>query len=76
MSKRDKIVKQDHQEWFTPEEAADYLRVSRQTIYNYINEGRLKFYELKGGRGKRFRRADLDSLLEEPSPEEQTEPSG
>lgn len=52
------------QEWFTPSEAARYLRVSRQTIYRYMEQGLLPFYELKSGGGRRLRRRDLDALLE------------
>jgi excisionase family DNA binding protein len=54
------------QEWFTPAEAARYLRVSRQTIYNYMEQGLLPYFELKSGGGRRLRRADLDALLEPP----------
>ena len=61
--------KSDKNEWFTPTEAADYLRVSRQTIYNYMDKGILPYYELKSGGGRRLRRADLDDLLERPSQE-------
>ena len=66
MSNKDK---QDHeaQEWYTPAEAASYLRVSRQTIYNYMDQGLLPYYDLKSGRGRRLRRTDLDALLEGPS---------
>ncbi len=51
------------QPWYTVEEAAKYLRVTRQTIYNYMAEGILPYYELKIGRGRRLRREDLDGLL-------------
>jgi excisionase family DNA binding protein len=57
------------QEWFTPTEAAAYLRVSRQTIYKYMDQGLLPYYELKSGGGRRVRRADLDGLLEPPASE-------
>ena len=59
----------DKQEWFTPTEAAKYLRVSRQTIYNYMEGGFLPYYQLKSGGGRRLRREDLDALLELPSQE-------
>jgi excisionase family DNA binding protein len=67
MSSKVKEDPQQPQEWFTPAEAARYLRVSRQTIYNYMEQGLLKYYELKSGGGRRLRRADLDALLEPPS---------
>lgn len=54
------------QEWFTPSEAARYLRVSRQSIYSYMDKGLLPYYELKSGGGRRVRRVDLDALLEPP----------
>ena len=57
------------QEWFTPAEAAEYLRVTRQTIYNYMENESLPYYELKSGGGRRIRRSDLDALLEQPSKE-------
>jgi excisionase family DNA binding protein len=53
----------DEQEWFTPAEAARYLRVTRQTIYNLMNDKSLPYYELKTIRGRRLRRSDLDALL-------------
>ena len=59
----------NHQEWYTPSEAAEYLRVSRQTIYNYMESGLLPYYELKSGGGRRLRKDDLDGLLEKPSKE-------
>jgi excisionase family DNA binding protein len=54
------------QEWFTPDEAADYLRVSRATVYRLSEEGRLPFSEIEGGRGRRYRIEDLRQLLQRP----------
>ena len=59
----------ERQDWFTPAEAAKYLRVSRQTIYNYMDGGLLPYYELVSGGGRRIRRSDLDALLKPPSKE-------
>jgi excisionase family DNA binding protein len=50
-------------DWMTPKEAADYLRVSRPTLYRWCVEGRLRWYELESGGGRRFKREDLDRLL-------------
>lgn len=47
----------------TPMEAAAYLRVKRDTIYRWCRTGRLRYYELETGGGRRFDRADLDALL-------------
>jgi excisionase family DNA binding protein len=67
MSNNVNATSSEKQEWFTPAEAAKYLRVSRQTIYNYMDNGLLSYYELKSGGGRRIRRTDLDALLERPS---------
>lgn len=43
------------------EETADLLRVSNQTIYNMIRDGRIKAYKV--GREWRFMRADIQAYL-------------
>ncbi len=50
-------------EWLTVDEAMKYLRVSRSTLYRWCDEGRLRFYELESGGGRRFNREDLDKML-------------
>ena len=52
------------QQWFTVEQAARYLQVSKAAVYKWIREGLLVYYELPSGRGRRFRREDLDRLLQ------------
>ncbi|MBI2867194.1 MAG: helix-turn-helix domain-containing protein [Chloroflexi bacterium] len=49
-------------EWYTVEEAASYLGVSRRTIYKLTREGRLPTYRLGEQRIRRFRRKDLESV--------------
>jgi excisionase family DNA binding protein len=63
MSTKVKDRQIEGQNWFTPAEAAKYLRVSRQTIYNYMDGGLLPYYELSSGGGRRILRSDLDALL-------------
>lgn len=48
------------QEWFTPQEAARYLRLSVPTIYRLSANGLLAAYYV--GRSRRYRRVDLDTL--------------
>jgi excisionase family DNA binding protein len=50
-------------EWLTLEQAAAYLKISTQTLYRWVDDGRLVAYELPAGRGRRFKRDDLDGLL-------------
>jgi excisionase family DNA binding protein len=47
----------------TVNEASAYLKVERTTLYGYCKRGLLPFYELRSGRGRRFKREDLDALL-------------
>jgi excisionase family DNA binding protein len=46
---------------FTPEQAADYLQINRETVYRYIREGKLVASRL--GRAYRIPRRSLDLLL-------------
>ena len=48
-------------EVMTPEQAAEYLQVNRETIYRYIRQGRLVASRL--GRAYRVPRRSLDLLL-------------
>lgn len=51
------------QTWFKVQEACDYLRISRPSLYELIKKGFLPSYAIKGLRGRRFRREDLDALM-------------
>ena len=58
------------QYWFTVPEAAKYLRITSQTVYVYMKDGRLPFFYLAGTRQRRLKKDDLDALLEPGSPNE------
>ena len=45
----------------TPDQAADYLQIDRETIYRYIRQGKLVASKL--GRAYRIPRRSLDLLL-------------
>jgi excisionase family DNA binding protein len=47
-------------EWYTVEEAAEYLCVSKRTIYKLTKEGRLPAFRIGEERHRRFRKEDLD----------------
>lgn len=49
------------QEIFTPDQAAEYLQLDRETIYRYIRQGKLVASKL--GRSYRIPRRSLDLLL-------------
>lgn len=49
-------------EWFTVEEAAEYLSVSKRTIYKLTKEGRLPAFRIGQERHRRFRKEDLDKV--------------
>lgn len=50
-------------DWFTVEEASEYLRVSKRTIYKLTKEGRLPAFRIGKERHRRFRKEDLDKSL-------------
>jgi excisionase family DNA binding protein len=56
----------EHDEWLTVEEVMKYLKVGRSTVYRWMREDRLPWRELTSGGGRRFRRSDVEKLLEEP----------
>lgn len=49
-------------EWYSPDQAAEYLGVSKRTVYRLCKEGRLTPYVLGTERTRRFRRKDLDEV--------------
>lgn len=49
---------------FTLQEVADYLKVSRQTVYNYVTAGKLKASKLAGKREYRVSEKDLKAFIE------------
>lgn len=58
------VLASSHREWLTPEEAADYLKVTAQKLADlrYLREGpRFR----KVGRLIRYSHADLDSWLDQ-----------
>lgn len=50
--------------WLLPAEAAQYCRVSVQTLYREARLKRLQHYRLGGRRELRFRRESLDAWLQ------------
>jgi len=56
-------------DWMTVREASLYLKVDRTTIYRYCDMRLLPYYEMKSGRGRRFKREDLDALLQRGEPQ-------
>jgi len=57
-------------QFFSPDEAAEFLGVHVQTIRGYIRTGKLSALRLAGERALRIKREDLLALLEPFNPEE------
>lgn len=49
---------------YTLQEVADYLKVSRQTIYNYVTKKKLRASKLAGQREYRVTEKDLREFLQ------------
>lgn len=58
-----KVKEATSRQWHTIDEAADYLRISRRTIYHLIRDGQLTAYRVGRGGHRRFKSEDLDSAL-------------
>ena len=56
--------KREQREMMTVRELADYLKVARHTIYQWINDSRLPFAYYKHDRAVRFDRRDVDEWLD------------
>lgn len=52
---------QAREETITVPEVAKMLRLSRQTIYNFVRDGKLPCFKI--GTKVRFRRADIEALM-------------
>lgn len=50
-------------EWLTLDQAAEYLQVTKPTLYRWMKQGKLPFYQPAGTGYRRFKRADLDALM-------------
>ena len=52
-------------EWLTSEEAAQYLKVERRTLLQWVRDGKTRAFQLSGitRHVYRFRQSDLDGML-------------
>lgn len=57
------------QEWFTVGEAAEYLRISKRTIYKLCEEGLLVGHRTSKRGHWRFRKEELDKAMKKGIPE-------
>lgn len=51
---------------YTLQEVADYLKVTRQTVYNYLAQNKIKAFKM-GGREYRVTESDLQAFLRQHS---------
>jgi excisionase family DNA binding protein len=58
------------QVWYTRDEAATYLRMEVRTFDRYVRDGAVTKYNAAGIRAPRFRRDDLDALMQPVGPDE------
>lgn len=55
-------------EWLTLDEAARYLKLAKSSLYRLTSEKKLRFYKVAGVGGRRFKKSDLDALMEPGEP--------
>ena len=59
-----KVMRPSPQQWFTIDEAADHLRVSRRTIYQLVQERQLTSHRVGRGGHRRFKLEDLSAAMQ------------
>ena len=66
MTHRSRAVKLEAimEEWLKTREAAEYLQVHPKTLYRYVKAGKLRQYQPGGVGRPRFRREELEALLQ------------
>lgn len=57
--------------WYTAEDAADYLAVSRPTVFRWMKQGQLSFYKVGGS--TRFSKESLDAVIEKNTSQKEAE---
>ena len=55
-------MQDDGEVYLTLKEAGEYLKVSRQTIFSYVNKGLLIRYERGAPRRTLYKKSELDKL--------------
>ena len=59
------------QEWYSIQDAAEYLQVSEPTIFRWMKQGILSFYKV--GQSTRFSKAGLDVVIEKTTGEKEAQ---
>ncbi len=57
------VIMSNGEEWMNPTEAAEYLGISRQSLYKLMDSGALPFQSVTGIQKRRIRKEDLDALV-------------
>jgi excisionase family DNA binding protein len=63
--------KQQAKEWYSVQEASEYLGVSQPTIFRWMRQGTLSFYKV--GSSTRFSKEGLDALIEKTTGQREAE---
>lgn len=59
------------EKWYTIDEAAEYLSISRPTIFRWMKEGILSFYKIGGS--TRFSKEGLDAVIDKTTGQKEAE---
>jgi excisionase family DNA binding protein len=62
-------------EWLNLKEACEILGLSKNTVKKLVEDGTLPGYQIKGVRGPRFKREDLEKMIEPIVPTKQKQAS-
>ena len=54
-----------NQKWLNTKQAADYLGISKSTLYHWVNEQKVRYHKLSLNGRLRFTAADLDDVVKD-----------
>jgi excisionase family DNA binding protein len=55
--------KEIEQKWLNTQQAADYLGISKSTLYHWVNDRKIEFHKLSIAGRLRFLKEDLDDHM-------------
>jgi len=50
-------------EWFTTNQVAEYIGVSKDTVYKYVHKRKIPYYKIANNRILIFKREEIDSWI-------------
>lgn len=63
LNRKGMAPKEIEQKWLNTQQAADYLGISKSTLYHWVNDRKIEFHKLSMAGRLRFLKEDLDDHM-------------